>query len=575
MHVRRGSDPQCPGGATGNPLAQAFADPMRSTLDDVTALPTLRRHTGLPRPTAAACLGVLAVGLVALGGCARSTPIYPVPQPQDPTVVAPTVLRLGYDRIADIYYEERPLAALTESGLNNLDTIDPDLSVEVLGAELQILHQGQEVARTPLPDGRSPAAWTRVVMDTVAFGRRESPALATADANAIYAAVFDGMLDPLDSYSRYVGPERAEQERAQRDGYGGIGLLMEYDPEERALVQQVFDDGPARAAGIKVGSYIVSVNGEPVAGWPIERLGATLRGPVDTIVRVGFEEPDGTLVEYRFTRAKVIPTVVEAAARDGIGIIRLARFNAAATADVADALQDAIERNGGPVAGLVLDLRGNPGGLLDEAVAVADLFLTKGEIIHTRGRHPDSLQQFNASPTDITDGLPMVVLLDGRSASGAEVVAAALQDAGRAVVVGASSFGKGSVQTVTRLPNDGELYLTWSRIFSAGGYTLNEQGVMPTLCTSGTIQDADALVAGFQLGELPVPASMIDLRRAAPEDRVALDALRESCPWRVHDEALDLNVALRLLAEPALYRSAIAAALPPGAAPSVAATAAE
>src|SRR3546814_20352184 len=150
---------------------------------------------------------------------------------------------------------------------------------------------------------------------------------------------------------------------------------------------------------------------------------------------------------------------------------------------------------------MILDLRGNPGGLLNQSVAVADMFISHGQIISTRGRHPDSFQYFDAESDDATGGLPLVVLVDGQSASGAEVVAAALQDSGRAVVVGASSYGKGSVQTVTRLPNAGELFLPWSRIYSPAGYTPPHQRVMPTLCTrTSPGGDAAQLRARFRPG---------------------------------------------------------------------------
>jgi carboxyl-terminal processing protease len=153
----------------------------------------------------------------------------------------------------------------------------------------------------------------------------------------------------------------------------------------------------------------------------------------------------------------------------------------------------------------------------------------------------------------------MVVLLDGRSASGAEIVAAALQDTGRALVVGAASYGKGSVQTVTRLPNGGELFLTWSRIYGPAGATIHLQGVVPTVCTSGPVADADQLVALLRSGALDLPEDLAELRAAAPDDEEALAAVREVCPWQAHDEAFDIEIARRLLGDPALFAEALSA----------------
>ncbi|NNG02504.1 MAG: peptidase S41, partial [Inquilinus sp.] len=155
-------------------------------------------------------------------------------------------------------------------------------------------------------------------------------------------------------------------------------------------------------------------------------------------------------------------------------------------------------------------------------------------------------------------GLPVAVLIDGRSASGAEVVAAAMQDSGRAVLIGATTFGKGSVQTVTPLPNDGELYLTWSRIYAPSGYTLHRQGVLPTICTSGATGNADELIAAYRAGGLVPIALLNTARQAAPDDLAALEQLRGTCPWQAHDEALDELIARRVLLDAALYAEALA-----------------
>jgi len=285
-----------------------------------------------------------------------------------------------------------------------------------------------------------------------------------------------------------------------------------------------------------------------------EQIAERLRGAPGTSVAltVGPASDKGRRLMVR--RDKVIPNTVTAQAVEGIGIIHIDRFNAATALNV----RDAVSRLGGPaeIRGIVLDLRGNPGGLLDQAVAVADQFIRQGRIISTRGRHPDSMQKFDATPDDIADGLPMVVLVDGRSASAAEIVAAALQDSGRAVVVGASSFGKGSVQTVTRLPNDGELFLTWSRIYTPAGYTLHRQGVQPSICTSNDVKTPEQALLSLAAG--PVPPSTLALwRQRAPDDETALTRLREACPWKEHAPELDIQVARNLLQDTALYRRAL------------------
>ena len=205
-------------------------------------------------------------------------------------------------------------------------------------------------------------------------------------------------------------------------------------------------------------------------------------------------------------------------------------------------------RNPQPLEGIVLDLRGNPGGLLDQAVDVADLFLDHGNIITTKGRHQDSYQRFDAHSGSIAAGLPMVVLVDGGSASAAEVVASALQDNGRAVVVGATSYGKGSVQTVTNLPNDGELFVTWAEIFTPTGSSLNRRGVIPNICSNHLPQ----MIAAYNLDKLlmaePKPTPITWTSKAVDAEPM-LEKLRQSCPSvkKQGDQDQDRDIATALI----------------------------
>ena len=218
--------------------------------------------------------------------------------------------------------------------------------------------------------------------------------------------------------------------------------------------------------------------------------------------------------------------------------------------------------------GVILDLRGDPGGVLDQAVAVSDLFLNSGRIVSTRGRNPESYQSYEATPGDIAHGLPMAVLINGNSASASEIVAAALQDNDRAVLIGSNSYGKGTVQTVPRLPNNGELTLTWARYYAPSGYTLNHIGILPSICTNAGDEDATDLLAELGNGALqPVP--VVARNATSPDDTAALDKLRDTCPSYKSERAVDLQVAIRLLTQPRLYEEAIKLAAPPGQRPAI------
>ena len=506
-------------------------------------------------------LGRRAVGALAalalLAGCAGGSgqdPLSPVPE----VVEASDVFDVGFDRIADVYLETVDMGTLTVDGLSGLSTIDDQLSASRTDENVQVTLATAVIGIYDAPAPRDASAWADLTWTAVQEARFASPSLREATLEEIYEAVFDAIVTDLDDYSRYVNAEEAEAERAARDGYGGIGLMLNFNEETgRGFVQEVFPEAPAERAGIRVGDIFIAVDGDPTEGWELEDLARRLRGPVGTMVTVTLERAEGALATLSLRREQVIVDSVSTRIIDRIGVLRISRFNAGTVEQTREALDELLDTLGDDAAGLILDLRGNPGGLLGQSVSVADLFVGQGDIITTRGRHPDSVQRFDADRTAEAPGLPMVVLVDGRSASGAEVVAAALQDSGRAVVVGASSFGKGSVQTVTRLPNGGELFLTWSRIYGPAGITIHRQGIMPTICTSGELTDAGTILTSFRSGRLTPPSDLLELRLIAADNESALEQLRAACPWRVHDEELDVEVAIGLLNDRNLYARAL------------------
>ncbi len=483
----------------------------------------------------------------------------------DPAAVSEQVFTVGFGKIAEVYLQPVSFDTLGLDGLKGLTAIDPAIKVERANSTVRLSVSGGLAAEYGAAGATDSAGWATLVTRVIDRARLYSPTLAQATPERIYQVVFDGITGDLDGYSRYTGVQRATSERAQREGYGGIGVSLE-TANGRVTVRDVLPRSPADRAGIRDGDQMLAIDGDLTARLNEADMRDRLRGPTGTLVTVTLARDGGAPRRLPIRRERVVPGTVTASVVDQVGVVKLERFNATTAANLRDAVANLRQQGssasaGRPLRGLVLDLRGNPGGLLDQAVSVADLFIRRGRIISTEGRHPDSRQRFDAAPDDIADGLPMVVLVDGRSASSAEVVAAALQDSGRAVVVGASSYGKGSVQTVTRLPNDGELFLTWSRIYTPAGYTLHRQGVQPTVCTSRAGQDDPAaLLTDLRDGRIR-PSQIAAWRTKAADDEQALTQLRESCPWKEHEPALDLKVAMRLLAEPALYQRAAAFAV--------------
>jgi len=251
---------------------------------------------------------------------------------------------------------------------------------------------------------------------------------------------------------------------------------------------------------------ILAVDGTPAERLDIANSKGALRGPVDSHVTLTLRPANDPRErrEVAVKRARIVPPTVDYEPRDGAAYIRITGFNQGTTDELRAALRVSRTDLGAKLSGYVLDLRGNPGGLLDQAVAVADLFLAGGRVVTTHGRHPDSHQYFEAAAGDPGETKPIVVLVNGGSASASEIVAAALQDSRRAVVVGSTSYGKGTVQTVLRLPNKGELTLTWARFHAPSGYALSRHGVIPDLCTNIANASVPAILSALRPTPRPV-----------------------------------------------------------------------
>jgi carboxyl-terminal processing protease len=471
---------------------------------------------------------------------------------------APVFARAFAD-IRQLYVEPVPPRQVAVGGLALLHALDRRLAVtdHLAGGPpdtVTVLYDDRDAADFPLPPPDDAAGWGRLVAEVIAVARRVSPPIAATPAERIANIVFAGMTGVLDPFSRYVDPAAARADRAARDGFGGVGLSL--DGGGAVLrVAAVSPDGPADLAGIRAGDDIVAIDGAATAGWLEEAALDRLRGAAGSPVRLRIRPPDGgAMHDVEMRRALVAePTVMPARAGDLL-VLRISGFNRMTAARTAAAL--AAAQRQGPLAGIVLDLRGNPGGLLDQAVRLADLFLPSGPIVATAGRIPASDQHFAASGHAIAPRLPMAVLINGGSASAAEIVTAALQDAGRAVVIGSSSYGKGTVQTVLPMADGGELILTWARLIARGGYRLQHRGVVPTLCTA-LLPDTAAPIA-LRMQQAAAVAFAAPQRRAGLEE-AGWQRLRRLCPPRYHRPALDLALAERLLANPKLYAAALAA----------------
>jgi carboxyl-terminal processing protease len=316
------------------------------------------------------------------------------------------------------------------------------------------------------------------------------------DAKLVEAAI-NGMLNGLDPHSSYLDPKSFRDMQVQTRGeFGGLGIEVTM---EDGLVKVVapIDDTPAAKAGIRAGDVITHLDEEAVQGLTLNQAVEKMRGPVNTkinlkINRKGAEKPIEVSIVRDIIRVRSVRSRVEG---EDVGYIRVSQFNEQTTDGLRKAISDIQNQlPADKLRGYIIDLRNNPGGLLDQAISVSDAFLERGEIVSTRGRDPEETQRFNARAGDLTKGKPVIILINGGSASASEIVAGALQDHKRATLLGTRSFGKGSVQTIIPLgPGNGALRLTTARYFTPSGKSIQAKGISPDI---EVLQDVPEEVKG-------------------------------------------------------------------------------
>ena len=313
------------------------------------------------------------------------------------------------------------------------------------------------------------------------FERVRSDYVEEVGDEELIGSAINGMLTSLDPHSSYLNAKSFRDMQVQTRGeFSGLGIEVTM---ERGLVKVVspIDDTPAYRAGVKPGDLISHLNSKSVQGLSLAEAVERMRGPVNTdlvltIRRAGREPFDVTI-----TRAVIKIQSVRSRAEGDVGYIRITSFSERTATGVARAMKNLRNEIGNKIKGLILDLRNNPGGLLEQSVKIADTFLERGEVVSTRSRRPDEAQRFNSKPGDLAEGIPMVILINGGSASASEIVAGALQDHRRAIVMGTRSFGKGSVQTIIPLAGHGAIRLTTAHYYTPSGRSIQATGITPDI----------------------------------------------------------------------------------------------
>nr|WP_252724180.1 S41 family peptidase [Thalassospira sp. B30-1] len=314
------------------------------------------------------------------------------------------------------------------------------------------------------------------------FEQVKSKYVEEVDDKQLIEAAINGMLTSLDPHSSYLNMDNFEEMQVDTRGeFGGLGIEVTMEEGFVKVISPIYDT-PAEKAGLQPGDFITHIDGKPIRGLGLNEAVEMMRGKVNTdiiltIMRKGETAP----FDVTLTRAVIKIQSVRSEAKDDVGYIRITKFNEQTFSGLQRALTELRDQIGPEIKGLVIDMRNNPGGLLDQAISVSDAFLDKGEIVSTRPRDTENTERYNARPGDLADGLPMIVLINDGSASASEIVAGALQDHRRAVIMGTRSFGKGSVQTILPMPGNVALRLTTARYYTPSGKSIQEVGIVPDI----------------------------------------------------------------------------------------------
>ncbi len=519
-----------------------------------------------------ALLLLLAFALPLLSSTARAEPFGAVTSLNQPMLDGVTATALAF--MAPRTLEAIPIPQLVIWGLRGLTTLDPRLTPELIEKPdtptvLRLLGAGRVLLSRPAPPPTDIAAWAGAISQMARVSWDASEQIRHAGTQGLISSFFDELFNHLDPYSRYTPPAEAAQDRIRRSGRATLGLKLTAHGGGYT-VASVQPGGPAAQAGLRPGERLMRIDGRPVQGVAATTLNAWLNGPDGSSVLLTLRGRDGSSRDAALVRADLPPETVFAKITDKILFLRITSFASSTASRIAQELILAASAQPPPL-GVVLDLRGNRGGLLRQAAAAASMLQPTGIVVTTAGRDPDAAHIFRADGRDLAGGLPVVVVVDGRTASAAEILAAALADHRRAVIVGSATLGKGLVQTVAELPDGGELLVTWSRVLAPRGWPIQALGLLPQVCTSLGQDALDRQLAALAQGIQPMAVPLLRHQQVRPPLSAAVAlTIRAACP-AAEGRDIDLRAARFLIHTPSAYATAL---LPPMPHPSPAALAA-
>ena len=415
----------------------------------------------------------------------------------------------------------------------------------VLGVSLTIgqsvLAEREDIKQTPLPLDE-----LRTFTDV--FGKIKSDYVETTEDSALLENAIRGMLTGLDPHSTYLDPEAYKELRVGTSGkFGGLGIEVGMENGFVKVISPI-DDTPAQRAGIQTGDLIIRIDDTPVKGLSLSDAVKLMRGePGSKILLTIVREKEDRPLKISITRAVIkVNSVKSRMLEPGFGYVRISQFQSNTGENIINAVSELKKEYEANLKGLIIDLRNNPGGVLNAAVAVSDAFLEDGLIVYTEGRVNDSEMKFKATPTDIVKGAPIVVLVNGGSASASEIVAGALQDHKRAIIMGTTTFGKGSVQTILPIPNGAALKLTTARYYTPSGRSIQAEGIIPDIKLEN-VKLAEMEASAFDPIKEANLSGHLDNGNASNNDSKAEDAADDNKEVALAQKDYQLYEALNLL----------------------------
>ncbi len=452
---------------------------------------------------------------------------------------AEQIFNLTLTSIKNKYIKPVNIEKISMIGLNGLKEIDKEVTIANDGNRISYYYKTKPVGSFQKPEKQDELDWSRSIIKAILTLKGRSSKIRNSTPDEIYKPIIKAMLSELDGYSKYITED--ENKIEELEGFGGIGIR--YRKLGNFLeITEIIPNLPAAEFGLKEKDRILKIENNIITDLSRQEIIHNLRGKNHSNLNITIQRKGTkTSEDITLTRKIITPDTIQYKMDNDCLMIKIISFNKTTS----PTLKQLILENKDTINSIIIDIRGNPGGLLDEAVKSANLFLNQGLILSTKGRHKDSFQDYNAKGDDITKNKPIAIIIDGKTASAAEIFAGALLDQQRAITIGTTSFGKGSVQTVIPLPNMSELAITWSNFYTPSGYNLNHLGVMPLICTSrynnNHVNKIGAIISNIDYKILK--QNITKWRDSSTKAEENKNDLREICPAK---NQRNLNLAYKI-----------------------------